>query len=1480
MRNIVSLVIVSFLLSTAVEAQELIKINDTLYRATKDVPIIISINNTSVYLETTNFGREQANVPIDTIISRACTKYFKATLQDGRVFAFNKDFIRRVASRTSNRSYIYMIHTPTRYDILESVSVLAQRMALCGGIEVIDYQELYVQGDSLYITNGNGVPFDSMFAGVVYTAGAGIDISDNVITNTGDTNPNDDVLKTTNHDGDVTGVYNNLVVKPGVITINKLDSLNVLTWIIDNFPLIDSTRFDTTNILTWIYNHVDTTDLDEQTLYIQGDSLYITNGNGIPLDSIRSGGLPAAQRGETLWFDGTDWIADSSVYNDGVQVGVHAPVIYPGTMTVYGDTIMTFAGDTTYLRVVTKGNNILMDFKGEWFMVKDSAELTAGFGVRSGTGAPRYEVAIPGKITIGGIHDHSSGESNAMFFGQDAMTGTILDGAPSGTATYNTIKIAGQINQFTGSGATRGIFISPALNGAADYRAIEIANSTGIGISQTGALTTNRILGKTSFGSLLSPARDLHNYGETRLQTPVPNANGLAGIHLANGDVSHVALGAGFTMSGDTLYFDGEIEAVSNLEGANLGGGAEVYKNKVDTTLNFRTLVGAGGTTVTQSGDTIIIDGVAAGAAGQGTVNYVAKWTPDTITLGDSQIFDDGQKVGINTETANAMLTVQQKVGSDGPIISGRTGADNIFSINNAGRYSIGSAGTPSYIHPVNGNVAASVLSGTTIGHYSMNQSIGHWFGGTAMTNTSGENYHVRLSRTFTGTGTGNFTGLLVDPTMNYSSSGTAYGIRVEPLLTAAPTWVSLYLNASSGTGILQNGASVNNMLHGKLHVGATTAAIRTLQSTGTLRVTGNVDTASINRLWVGNTEGDLRRAVIGSGLSVSNDTIRGSYVWTLDDGTNDGPIEGGEVLTVLGTGTVTASFVPGTNTLTIDGAGPAGDGGETNLGLNVGPGQEIYKGKTDTTLLFRTLVDQGITTVTQTGDSIIITTPAQTLSTSGDSIFISLGNGVKVPGVPPAGTVLNSTLRWDGSNWVENDSLLVNAKGESGYGGQAIDTIYSISAPKDIVVADSVVVGSGNGANIILGHNINSVGTSNVLVGTQIAQGSSGSLIRNTVVGQSALNNFWSGTDNVAYGYQSLRGGAGTITGNFNSGIGASTLLSRTSASSNTAIGESALRSTTASGSNTAVGANAMRATSGTGRTFNTVVGNDAGYNIVGSGNSFFGASAGYNSDASHSVFLGRNAGFSVDKDSTLLIDVTSDTVATIVGDFRGKKVGINRNPYGITQTLDVGGTLRVRDDVTLDPVRLWASDTLGNFRRVFVGDGLGFVNDTLKSTYVAEPAAPYALAHNPYTSSYNDTIAPSNSSTVLLPQSNQPGLFDWTLNSNQLTYDGLDTFVAKIQIELDIEAPDGTILELRLRSNQFGAMSVIHRRRVELTENVANVSLDWFSGVPQAYSDCGADAFDIQITNASGTQRIFTIHAVTMTIIKVSPWVPFCGF
>ncbi len=77
--------------------------------------------------------------------------------------------------------------------------------------------------NSTHIQDGS-IQATDLAAGVIpnYTAGSGIQLSGSQIVNTGDTNAGDDVTQSTNFNGDVSGVYNNLQLNTGAVGNNEL----------------------------------------------------------------------------------------------------------------------------------------------------------------------------------------------------------------------------------------------------------------------------------------------------------------------------------------------------------------------------------------------------------------------------------------------------------------------------------------------------------------------------------------------------------------------------------------------------------------------------------------------------------------------------------------------------------------------------------------------------------------------------------------------------------------------------------------------------------------------------------------------------------------------------------------------------------------------------------------------------------------------------------------------------------------------------------------------------------------------------------------------------------------------------------------------------------------------------------------------------------------------------------------------------------
>ncbi len=106
------------------------------------------------------------------------------------------------------------------------------------------------------------------------------------------------------------------------------------------------------------------------------------------------------------------------------------------------------------------------------------------------------------------------------------------------------------------------------------------------------------------------------------------------------------------------------------------------------------------------------------GLSGSGTLNYIPKWTPDGVTIGNSLIYDSGTNVGIGTSTPTARLHVKSvnhlsasyafKIDDDL--------SNSLFKITNTARTSINNA---SHNSPLGTDDAifATQISGYTFQH-------------------------------------------------------------------------------------------------------------------------------------------------------------------------------------------------------------------------------------------------------------------------------------------------------------------------------------------------------------------------------------------------------------------------------------------------------------------------------------------------------------------------------------------------------------------------------------------------------------------------------------------------------------------------------------------------------------------------------------------------------------------------------------------
>lgn len=172
---------------------------------------------------------------------------------------------------------------------------------------------------------------------------------------------------------------------------------------------------------------------------------------------------------------------------------------------------------------------------------------------------------------------------------------------------------------------------------------------------------------------------DLSGFGTT---------NGTAGVQLigSDGSVDQVAVtGAGTTTvvhSGNTLTITSNDQYTGTVTSVSGGTYITDTGTATDPVLNHDATSRTDTTSTDSpgvSGSFTAVDSVTTNATGHvtainvktvtlpddgvdgsGTLNYVAKWTPDGDTLGDSIIYDDGTNVGVGTDNPASLLHIKE----------------------------------------------------------------------------------------------------------------------------------------------------------------------------------------------------------------------------------------------------------------------------------------------------------------------------------------------------------------------------------------------------------------------------------------------------------------------------------------------------------------------------------------------------------------------------------------------------------------------------------------------------------------------------------------------------------------------------------------------------------------------------------------------------------------------------------------------------
>jgi hypothetical protein len=134
---------------------------------------------------------------------------------------------------------------------------------------------------------------------------------------------------------------------------------------------------------------------------------------------------------------------------------------------------------------------------------------------------------------------------------------------------------------------------------------------------------------------------------------------------------------------------------------------------------------------------------------GSGTVNYVAKWTPNGVTIGNSQIFDNGTNVGINISSSlGAKLHVVGAGNTSGTYAfrADSSTVSNLFYVRNDGAvsslngYWIGSEKI-FYINP-NGTIA-NIFIGDSSGNSTLTGGTNATLGSNTLNNLTSGSFNI-----------------------------------------------------------------------------------------------------------------------------------------------------------------------------------------------------------------------------------------------------------------------------------------------------------------------------------------------------------------------------------------------------------------------------------------------------------------------------------------------------------------------------------------------------------------------------------------------------------------------------------------------------------------------------------------------------------------------------------------------------------------
>lgn len=893
--------------------------------------------------------------------------------------------------------------------------------------------------------------------------------------------------------------------------INTTGSLQGQTWADGDVLFLDTIAGGLTNVLRPAPNHKVKIGYVAHA-HANNGMIFVNSDSGTDLEEICNVKLTSPTNGQTLLYNAVD-----SVWYNGTVAG--SGISYADTLTLIAT--QNYVNTRGFLTAEVDGSvtNELQTID-TFTIVSDTMRLSL-----SSDGQPFKAVSLRGYV------------DTATYLVQDTILRYLVRGVEVGRDTISPASSSGATSlSFTGTsnvitlnsstGADVNFAQGTGINLTRSNDTMTIANSlpdvtvslTGGGInSVTGTYPNFTITGTEVDGSTTNEIQTL-----TNSLNVLTLSNGGGTVSILGGGINTTSFGTGsITITGTEV--DGSITNEGTL-GVGAGGANTSLISSNTSGATGVTVSGGTGISISEStssnGGTITITNSSPDQTVSltgGGINVVTGTYPSFTITGtevDGSVANEIQS--IDTLRVNG-TNLEMSLSSDG--IPARTlpisniignGTDNYYSVFTAAdtlkagiiKDTAGMAMFKGLIamgetanYPRFGNISSSgsfSLDGRGLMFYtfpgSQTSSYDSWFRFQSFGSygpTTGETGFLRTIGTFNpSSGTAVYNTFFDGNTIN--QTGTANGITRS--FFASPTLTSAIDHRSFETGtngeIAFSSTGTSDSRHaGSFRIGQHAAPLRTLDVTGTLRASANVDTASLTRIWAGNTQGDLRRLKLGSNLSIANDTLNA----TGGSGSTDLTFTGSAGVYTLASSTGTdVYFKQGTGiTLT--------ESGDTLLVTNASPDQTValtgggitsisgtYPNFTITSTEVDGSTSNELQTISNTLNVISLSNGGGTITIAGGGInTITTGSGlITVVGTEVDGSVSNEGTLGVGAGGANTSLISSNTSGATGVtisGGTGVTISESTSTNGGTITItnsspDQTVSLTGAGINVVTG--------------------------------------------------------------------------------------------------------------------------------------------------------------------------------------------------------------------------------------------------------------------------------------------------------------------------------------------------------------------------------------------------------------------------